>query len=99
MSGTALASARGPQAWLRLLRRRRRRTRGRVRDAGRRVDLRLVKAFVDEKLGDDRVELVTVLFEQPPRVGVTLLDDAANLFVDGVEETVGDTREARVAIR
>src|SRR5262245_65530679 len=40
-----------------------------------------------------------MLFEQTPRFGVTLLDNAPNLFVDGVEKAVGDSRKPGIAIR
>jgi hypothetical protein len=59
-------------------------------DAGGRVDLRLVEAFMKEELGHDRVEPVAVLPQQSPRFRVTLVRDPANLFVDRIEEAIRD---------
>ena len=94
-------SARGPLDFLHRLRghRRRRRRDRRVGNAGCRVDVGLVKALVDEKLSDDRVQLLAVLFEQPARFGITLVGDAPNLFVNRIEEAVRDPRHARIAFR
>src|SRR4029453_511433 len=59
--------------------------------AGSRVDLRLVQAFVNEELGNDRIELLAVLCQQPSRLGVALVGDPPYFFSPSIEETVRDS--------
>src|SRR5207248_3888384 len=71
----------------------------RARNPSRRVNLRLVEALVDEELSDDRIEPAAILSDQPPRFPVTLVGDAPNLFVHGVEEAFRDSGQTGIALR
>src|SRR5690606_40686244 len=64
---------------------------GGLGDPGGGVGLLLVERLVLEQGGDDPVERLPVLTEQPPRLVVALQDEGAHLLVHCGEELVGGT--------
>ena len=58
--------------------------RGRALDSSGGVDLTFIEGFVNEQLFDDPVEPASIISQNPPRFGVTLVGDAPHFFVDGV---------------
>ena len=51
-----------------------------------------------QQLRHDRVELAAVLFQEPSRLGVALVGDPPDFFIDGVEQTVRDSGHAGIAL-